>query len=125
MLTRGEFLRLSAAAVAAASVPGGAAAQSVAEFYRGRTITLVIPTAPGGINSLAGRLVARHLGRFVPGARTIVAENREQGGGLALVNAFANGAPKDGTVIANVQRAVPQLAIQGERSARFDPMALT
>ena len=125
MMTRGEFLRLSAAAMAAAAAPGGAAAQSVEAFYRGRTITLIIPTAPGGINNLAGRLVARHLGRFIPGMPAIVAENREQGGGLALANAFANGAPKDGTVIANIQRAVPQLAIQGERAARFDPLALT
>ena len=125
MMTRGEFLRLSAAAMAAAAAPDGAAAQGVEAFYRGRTITLVIPTAPGGINNLAGRLVARHLGRFIPGNPTIVAENREQGGGLALANAFANGAPKDGTVIANIQRAVPQLAVQGERAARFDPQTLT
>lgn len=126
MLTRGEFLRVSAAAMAAAAMPlRGAAAQSAAEFYRGRTITLIIPTAPGGINNLAGRLVARHLGRFIPGAPAVVAENREAGGGLALANSFASGAPKDGTVIANVQRAVPQLAIQGERTARFDPLALT
>lgn len=125
MMTRGEFLRLSVAAMAAAAAPQGAAAQGVAEFYRGRTITLIIPTAPGGINNLAGRLVARHLGRFIPGAPQVVAENREQGGGLALANSFANGAPKDGTVIANVQRAIPQLAIQGERAARFDPQTLT
>jgi tripartite-type tricarboxylate transporter receptor subunit TctC len=126
MLTRGEFLRVSAAAMAAAAMPlRGAAAQSAAEFYRGRTITLIIPTAPGGINNLAGRLVARHLGRFIPGAPAVVAENREAGGGLALANSFASGAPKDGTVIANVQRAVPQLAIQGEKTAKFDPQALT
>ena len=125
MMTRGQFLRGSAAAMAAAAMPRAAAAQEVAEFYRGRTITLIIPTAPGGINNLAGRLVARHLGRFIPGTPAIVAENREQGGGLGLANSFAQGAPKDGTVIANVQRAVPQLAIQGERAARFDPMALT
>jgi tripartite-type tricarboxylate transporter receptor subunit TctC len=127
MMTRSEFLRLSAAAVAvgATVAPTGAGAQGVEAFYPGRTITLVIPTAPGGINNLAGRLVARHLGRFIPGRPAIVAENREQGGGLALANSFADGAPKDGTVIANIQRAVPQLAIQGERAARFDPLALT
>ena len=126
MMTRSEFLRLSAAAVAVGATPAprGAAAQGVDTFYRGR-ITLIIPTAPGGINNLAGRLVARHLGRFVPGQPAVVAENREQGGGLALANSFAEGAPKDGTVIANIQRAVPQLAIQGERVARFDPLALT
>lgn len=125
MMTRGEFLRVSAGAMAAAAMPRAAVAQTVEQFYRGRTITLIIPTAPGGINNLAGRLVARHLGRFIPGNPAIVAENREQAGGLGLANSFAQGAPKDGTVIANVQRAVPQLAIQGERAAQFDPQALT
>jgi tripartite-type tricarboxylate transporter receptor subunit TctC len=130
MMTRGQFLRVTAGAMAAAAMTRAGAAQGVAEFYRGRTITLIIPTAPGGINNLAGRLVARHLGRFIPGTPAITAENREQGGGLALANSFADGAPnggapKDGTVIANIQRAVPQLAIQGERAARFDPKALT
>ena len=121
-MSRLGFGLLAAGNISASS---RAVAQGVAEFYRGRTITLIIPTAPGGINNLAGRLVARHLGRFIPGAPAIVAENREQGGGLALANSFANGAPKDGTVIANIQRAVPQLAIQGELAARFDPLALT
>jgi tripartite-type tricarboxylate transporter receptor subunit TctC len=125
MMTRGHFLRVSAAAMAAAAMPRATVAQTVEQFYRGRTITLIIPTAPGGINNLAGRLVARHLGRFIPGTPAVVAENREQAGGLGLANSFAQGAPKDGTVIANVQRAVPQLAIQGERTARFDPQALT
>jgi tripartite-type tricarboxylate transporter receptor subunit TctC len=125
MMTRNEFLRLSAATMAAAAAPHAASAQTVEQFYRGRTITLIIPTAPGGINNLAGRLVARHLGRFIPGSPTIAAENRDQGGGLALANSFATGAPKDGSVIAIIQRAVPQLAIQGERAARFDPLALT
>src|SRR5262249_57242583 len=114
-MDRKQFLIGLGAAGLCAVAAGGAKAQAqgVEEFYRGRTITLIIPTAPGGINNLAGRLAARHLGRFIPGAPQIVAENREQGGGIALANSFANGAPKDGTVIANVQRAVPQLAIQG------------
>ena len=73
MMTRGGFLRLSAAVIASAtaSIPQ-IAAQSVEAFYRDRTITLIIPTAPGGINNLSGRLVARHLGRFIPGKPTIL-----------------------------------------------------
>jgi len=102
-----------------------AAASSVESFYRGRTITLIIPTAPGGINNLSGRLVAKHLGRFIPGSPSIVAENREQGGGLALANSFMNGAAKDGSVIAVIQRGIPQLAVQGDKNAKFDPLALT
>ena len=128
-ITRAQFLTGAGAAILCASARA-ALAQDAGAFYRGRTITLIIPTAPGGINNLAGRLVARHLGRFVPGNLTIVAENRAAGGGLALANSFAanssaEGAPKDGTTIAILQRGVAQLAIQGDKTAKFDPLALT
>jgi tripartite-type tricarboxylate transporter receptor subunit TctC len=125
-MNRAEFLRsIGAAILCGAGLASRAQGQTAAEFYRGRTLTLIVPTAPGGINDLSGRLVAHHLGRFIPGAPTITAENRVQGGGVALANSFANGAPKDGSVIANVQRAIPQLAIQGDPTAKFDPLALT
>ena len=123
MLTRAAFLRGVTGAVVA-SLASLAHAQA-ASFYSGLTIKLIIPTAPGGINDLSGRLVARHLGRFIPGNPTIAAENHAQGGGLGLANSFEAGAEKDGSVIANVQRAIPQLAIQGDKSAKFDPLTLT
>jgi hypothetical protein len=124
-MNRGEFLKRFGAALLAGSYASRAMAQTVEAFYRGRTVTLIVPTTTGGINNLAGTLVARHLGRFIPGNPKIVAENRPQGGGLALANSFANGAPKDGSVIAIVQRGIPQLAIQGEKTAKFDPLKLT
>src|SRR5882757_1661389 len=94
------------------AISGGAGAQSVEQFYQGRTVTLIIPTATGGINDLSGRLVAKHIGRFIPGQPTVVAQNKAGGGGLGLLNDFTAGAPHDGSVIAVVQRAVPLLAIQ-------------
>ena len=124
-ITRAQFMRSAAALLVGTATSARAAAPAVEAFYRGRNVTLIIPTAPGGINNLSGRLVAKHLGRFIPGNPTITAENREAGGGLALANSFASGAPKDGSVIAVVQRAVPQLAIQGDKNAHFDPLALT
>lgn len=125
MLNRAEFLAMCGAALVGAGFASRAWAQSPADFYRGRTVTLVIPTAPGGINNLSGRLVARHLGRFIPGNPNVVAMNRESDGGLGLANSFAAGAPKDGATIAIIQRGIPQLAIQGERFAKFDPLKLT
>jgi len=107
------------------ATPARAAPASAESFYRGRNLTLIIPTETGGINNLSGRLVAKHLGRFIPGNPTITAENRPAGGGLALANAFASGAPKDGLTIAVIQRGIPQLAIQGDKNAKFDPLALT
>jgi tripartite-type tricarboxylate transporter receptor subunit TctC len=120
-LTRAEFIGFAAALALASQAR---AAQTVADFYRGRTVSLIVPTAKGGINDLSARLVAKHLGRFIPGAPAVAAINRPEGGGLKLANDFADGAPKDGSVIAVVQRGVPQLAIQGDRSARFDPLKL-
>ena len=67
-----------------------AQAQSVEQFYKGRAVTMLVGTAPGGINDISARLVAKHLGRFIPGNPKIAAENREEGGGLALANRFAN-----------------------------------
>jgi tripartite-type tricarboxylate transporter receptor subunit TctC len=100
-----------------------ASAQSAAQFYSGRTVTLVIPAATGGINDLSGRLVARHIGRFIPGEPAIAPQNRPAGGGLGLLNDFAASAPRDGSVIAVVQRAIPLLAIQGDPEAKFDPQS--
>ncbi|MFN3892400.1 MAG: Bug family tripartite tricarboxylate transporter substrate binding protein [Beijerinckiaceae bacterium] len=118
---------LGAALTASAffAAPPLAVAQSVEEFYRGRSVTLIVPTAPGGINDISGRLVARNYSRFIPGNPTFVVQNVPGGGGLVAANRLANTAERDGSVIAIIQRAVPQLAIQGEPNAKFDPSKLT
>ena len=90
-----------------------ATAQSVESFYRGRTITMLVGTSPGGINDISARLVARHLSRFLPGNPTIVVQNNPGGGGLVTANRLYVNSDKDGSVLAKLERAVPQLAIQG------------
>jgi tripartite-type tricarboxylate transporter receptor subunit TctC len=55
-----------------AALPSAAIGQSVEQFYRGRTMTLVVGTSPGGINDISSRLVARHLGHFIPGNPNII-----------------------------------------------------
>jgi tripartite-type tricarboxylate transporter receptor subunit TctC len=85
-------------------------------------IELIIPTAKGGINDLAGRLVTKHLGRFLPGMPALQAVNDESGG-VAVANRFAT---ESSAVleIAILQRGIAQLAIQGDASAKFDPLML-
>jgi tripartite-type tricarboxylate transporter receptor subunit TctC len=102
-----------------------ATAQAVADFYRGRTVTVMVGAAPGGINDISARLVARHIGRFIPGQPAIIVQNMPGGGGLVLANRIYNTAEKDGSVFAKLERAVPQLAIQGDRNANFDPVKFT
>ena len=109
----------------ALAAAGGAAAQSVEQFYKGRTVTMLVGTSPGGINDISARLAARHLARFLPGNPSFVVQNNPGGGGLVTANRLYVNAEKDGTVLAKLERAVPQLAIQGNPNAQFDPTKLT
>jgi tripartite-type tricarboxylate transporter receptor subunit TctC len=102
-----------------------AAAQTVEQFYKGRSVTMLVGTAPGGINDISARLVARHLGRFIPGNPSFVVQNNPGSGGLVTANRLYNNAEKDGSVVAKIERAVPQLQIQGDRNASFDPVKFT
>ena len=102
-----------------------AAAQTTEPFYKGRTITLYVASAPGGINDLTARLIAKHMPNFLAGRPTIVVQNIAGANGLALANRLSVNAEKDGSVIAILERGTPQLAVQGDPNVRFDPLKLT
>jgi len=72
-------------------------AQDVADFYRGRTISLIAGFNPGGGADTYARLVARHLGRHVPGSPTVVVRNMQGAGSVIAANYVFNISPKDGT----------------------------
>jgi tripartite-type tricarboxylate transporter receptor subunit TctC len=120
---RGALAMLCGLAVSVAA--GAAHAQSVEQFYKGRPITMVVGTSPGGINDISARFVARHLGRYIPGDPTIVVQNQPGAGGIASANRLFNVAERDGSVIAKLERAVPLLAIQGDPNVNFDPQKFT
>lgn len=118
---RGAIALLGGLAAAAAD---SAAAQSVAQFYKGRQVTMVVGTAPGGINDISARFAARYLGKYIPGNPAIVVENQPGAGGITSANRLANTFAQDGSVIAKLERAVPLLAIQGNPNVHFDPLKL-
>jgi tripartite-type tricarboxylate transporter receptor subunit TctC len=101
-----------------------AAAQTVSQFYGGRTINLLVASAPGGVNDIVGRLVAKHLGRFIPGEPHIIVQNLGAAG-IVLANRLYSDEAKDGSVIAILQRSTPQLAVTGNPNVRFDPLRFT
>jgi tripartite-type tricarboxylate transporter receptor subunit TctC len=111
--------RCLAAAGCAAWLVSTAAAQEVEPFYRGKTIELYVGYTPGGAYDLYARLIARHLGRFIPGAPTIVPKNMDGAGSLRLANYLANVAPKDGTVLGTIGRATALDPIFGQKGAQF------
>src|SRR5689334_13271975 len=84
-------------AVAAISVPCSAHAQDVAEFYRGRTVNLTAGFNPGGGADTYARLVARHIGKHIPGNPTVVVRNMQGAGSVIAANHIYNVSAKDGT----------------------------
>ena len=81
------------------ALPGAARAQSPADFYRGKQISLIIGTSAGNDYDFRGRLIARYLGKHIPGNPTIIARNMPGGGGIQAANYIGNIAPRDGTVL--------------------------
>jgi tripartite-type tricarboxylate transporter receptor subunit TctC len=84
----------------AASAPRTLRAQSPVEnFFRGKSIRLLVGTTPGAGYDLVARLLAAHMGRHIPGNPAIVVENMAGAGSLAMMNYLYNRAPRDGTVM--------------------------
>ena len=109
-----------ATAVACATVTSGAAAQSVETFYRGRTITMVVSTGVGAGVDTNARLVARHLGRRIPGNPTIVVKNMPGAGHVLAANHLATDAPRDGTTIALILPSIITHQLLDGRGVRYD-----
>jgi tripartite-type tricarboxylate transporter receptor subunit TctC len=92
-------VRMTVVAVAAMVAAAPAAAQTPAEFYKGKTITIVLGHPPGGSYDLYARLAADHLKRFVPGSPNFIVQHRPGGGGVAAVRWFYAQGARDGTMM--------------------------
>jgi len=102
---------------------GGAVANAKAEeFYKGKTIRLILSTGPGGGYATYALAVVRHLGRHIPGNPKFIRQHRQGAGGIVAANYLYNLAPKDGTVIATIHRgAVSTSPLFGEKGIKYDP----
>src|ERR687889_196679 len=78
---------------------GPAAAQSRGEFYAGKTINIIVGFSPGGGYDRYARLLARSLGKYIPGKPNVVVQNMPGAGSLVAVRHLDTTAPKDGTVM--------------------------
>jgi tripartite-type tricarboxylate transporter receptor subunit TctC len=114
------MFHLFVAALAVGAVPFNAQANSVAEFYRGKTIRLIISGESGGTYDSDGRMVARHIGKHIPGNPTVQPENMLGASGRVAANYLYNAAPKDGTVVAILQQSVPLGQALGENGINYD-----
>jgi tripartite-type tricarboxylate transporter receptor subunit TctC len=109
---------LAGLAVCAAAT--SAAAQSVEEFYRGKTITMIVSTGVGNGFDTNARLVARHLGRHIPGNPTVIVRNMPGAGHVLAANYMATDAPRDGTTMALVMPSIITHQLLDGRGVRYD-----
>ena len=103
----------------------GADAQTPAEFYKGKQVSIYIGFSAGGTYDLYARTLARHVGRHIPGNPTVVPRNMEGAGSLRLANHLYQVAPRDGTAIATIGRATVAAPLFGVTAAQFDPRRLS
>ena len=103
-----------------------AQAQTVEEFYKGKRLILTVGYGPGGGYDVFARLLARHMGKHIPGNPQIVVQNMPGAGSLTSVNYLYSVAPKDGTTFGIFARDMPMLALMGHNpNAKFDPRKFT
>jgi len=95
-------------------------AQAPADFYRGKTVEIYVGTSVGGGYDAYARMLARHLGKYIPGNPTVVAKNMEGGGGMRLANFLYNAAAKDGLIFGTFNRGTGFDPLFGNRSAQFE-----
>ena len=94
-----RLTRLAVLILAAALAPLPAQADDAADFYRGKTVRVVIGTGVGGTYGVYGQLVARHFGRFIPGNPTVAMQSMQGAGGFTALNWLGTAAPRDGTIV--------------------------
>ena len=108
------------AVLAGAGVALPAQAQSVADFYQGKTVSMIVGgSAGGGFDTLA-RAISRHIGKHIPGNPDIVVKNMPGAGGLLSLDHLYNIAEKDGTVLGLINNTPPFIPLFSGKPARFD-----
>ena len=100
-------------------------ADPVEDFYRGRTITVLVGFSPGGAYDGSARVLARHMGKYIPGNPNFVVQNMPGAGTLNLVNHLYNVAAKDGSVFGIFARGMAMEPLIGNSDTRFDATKLT
>jgi tripartite-type tricarboxylate transporter receptor subunit TctC len=109
-----------AALAALLALPAAAGAQAPTDFYKGKTISVYVGASVGGGYDTYARIVARFIGRHIPGNPAVVVENMDGAGGLRLANWLTQVAPKDGTAIGTLQRGIAFVPLLGISGAAFN-----
>ena len=110
---------LSLAAAAAIALPQAAIADAVSDFYKGKTVKVVIGGSMGGAYGLYAQLLSRHVDKHLAGAPTVVVQSMPGSGGNKAMNYTTNAGPQDGSMISVVQISVAMETLFNPK-VRFD-----
>ena len=103
-----------------AALAVSAQAQTAAEFYKGRQMSIIVSTGSGGGYDTLARALARFLPKYIPGNPTFVVQNMPGGGHMLAANHIYNVAPKDGTILAALNQNVPAHQVLDGAGVRYD-----
>ena len=104
------------------ALPQTAGADAAADFFKGKTVKVLLGTGPGATYDLYARVLATHMARHIPGQPAMVVEYMPGAGGLKATNYLYNAAPRDGTMIATLFGTLPSLALFRPEAAKYDPL---
>jgi tripartite-type tricarboxylate transporter receptor subunit TctC len=113
--------RICIAAALLTFLPHIAAAEDLASVYRGKQVRIIVAAPPSGPYDAYGRLLARHIGRHIPGAPSLMVQNMPGATGVILSNYLYNRAANDTTVLGCLTNMVPLIKVFGEADTQFDP----
>lgn len=111
---------LAALAALATGMANPASAADDANFYAGKQITMIVPSEANGAYNGYTRLLARHLGKYIPGNPSFIVQNMPGGGGLTAANHLANRAARDGTVFGAFFASAPSTPLVSPDAALYD-----
>lgn len=117
---RGASVGLAAVMLVAACGPSEVNDLPAGDFYRGKTVSIIVGSGAGGGFDTTARLVARHIGRHIPGTPIVIVVNMPGGGGLVAANHVFSAADKDGTVVGLFHEAQMMNQLTGGEGVNFD-----
>lgn len=120
-----RFAALAAFGCASIAVTQPAGADPVADFYKGKTVTLLVGGAAGGGYAIYANILAHHMAQHIPGNPRIIAQDYNGAGSLKAMKVVYNRSPRDGTVFAAVFMGAVMEPMLGDKGAEFDATKLT
>jgi tripartite-type tricarboxylate transporter receptor subunit TctC len=116
-----RYCSLATALIVAIAAYATSFAQTADDFYRNKQVRLVVGDPVGNDNDVASRLLARYLGKHIPGHPSVLVQNMPAAAGVVAANYLYGLAPRDGTVMGTFRRNVPSQAMIGQPNITADP----